>query len=247
MNHTNLQSNLERLRNKQIDEDKQYFLITITANKKGEILSECFSQFAGFTKSSKRCELRKARYIDPVYWRDYQKSIGEPALILDNEEDLWVFDIYGGIAIIEESICEEYFPQFTTPFEVIQVDFEYGYVSPELVPKYVFGKVTPKNRRKILNRDVNRCKLCGSSKEDCRHVSLELHHILPQEKGGLTIDSNLITLCRICHMSLKPHYDRELYDYITEKSVNMNLNDYVEGLQNYQKIIKRQLRDTAPW
>jgi 5-methylcytosine-specific restriction endonuclease McrA len=55
--------------------------------------------------------------------------------------------------------------------------------------------IPPKTRREVLARDRHRCTRPG-----CRHHSyLEVHHIIPREKGGTNEAANLITLCWACH------------------------------------------------
>lgn len=49
-------------------------------------------------------------------------------------------------------------------------------------------------RNRILDRDGNKCVLCGSDKK------LEIDHVLPFSKGGKTDESNLQTLCKKCNI-----------------------------------------------
>lgn len=58
-------------------------------------------------------------------------------------------------------------------------------------------KMTPGLRYNILRRDGFRCRLCGRTAED--GVTLEVDHIVPISKGGLTEESNLRTLCKDCN------------------------------------------------
>jgi 5-methylcytosine-specific restriction endonuclease McrA len=46
---------------------------------------------------------------------------------------------------------------------------------------------------KIRARDGQACRLCRSTN------SLQVHHLIPVSRGGLTINSNLMTLCIKCH------------------------------------------------
>ena len=48
-------------------------------------------------------------------------------------------------------------------------------------------------RKKILDRDNNKCMKCASTNK------LEVHHILLRSNGGSNNESNLITLCSACH------------------------------------------------
>ncbi len=48
-------------------------------------------------------------------------------------------------------------------------------------------------RNQIFKRDGGRCVKCGSK------INLQLDHIIPFAAGGLTVKSNLQTLCRECN------------------------------------------------
>lgn len=57
-------------------------------------------------------------------------------------------------------------------------------------------------RRMVLRRDKYSCTSCGWSHKhwdpsDARH--LELHHVVHHAEGGANDESNLITLCVLCH------------------------------------------------
>lgn len=66
---------------------------------------------------------------------------------------------------------------------------------------YVKGKIPEEMRKTVIQRDGGRCVECGSSKRIC------VDHIIPESKGGLTVESNLQAMCRPCnsekHDSLK--------------------------------------------
>lgn len=66
---------------------------------------------------------------------------------------------------------------------------------------------TRKLRMEVLKRDDFRC-VCGRRASD--HVDLELavHHVIPVDDGGPTIESNLMTLCTTCHKGLDPPGER---------------------------------------
>lgn len=52
-------------------------------------------------------------------------------------------------------------------------------------------------RRKILNRDRNRCQSCKVHRSYGRKMTV--HHIVARDDGGNDDPSNLITLCVPCH------------------------------------------------
>ena len=47
--------------------------------------------------------------------------------------------------------------------------------------------------RYILERDNNKCRLCGREEE------VQVHHITPRTLGGDNHEYNLLTLCKFCH------------------------------------------------
>lgn len=61
--------------------------------------------------------------------------------------------------------------------------------------------MTSKLRQKIKERDGFACKKCGASVEKEPNLLLEIDHIIPVSKGGLTAEDNLQTLCWRCNRS----------------------------------------------
>lgn len=61
--------------------------------------------------------------------------------------------------------------------------------------------MTSKLREKIKIRDDYTCKICGNSIKNEPNLLLEIDHIIPVSKGGLTIEDNLQTLCWRCNRS----------------------------------------------
>lgn len=61
--------------------------------------------------------------------------------------------------------------------------------------------MTSKLRTSIKERDGYTCKHCGISAEQEPHLLLEIDHIVPVSKGGLTTEDNLQTLCWRCNRS----------------------------------------------
>lgn len=61
--------------------------------------------------------------------------------------------------------------------------------------------MTPKLRHEIIARDKFTCKQCGNSTRIEPNLLLEVDHIVPVSKGGMTEESNLQTLCWKCNRS----------------------------------------------
>lgn len=59
--------------------------------------------------------------------------------------------------------------------------------------------MTSKLREKIKQRDGYACKKCGISVEKEPNLLLEIDHIIPVSKGGITTEDNLQTLCWRCN------------------------------------------------
>lgn len=65
--------------------------------------------------------------------------------------------------------------------------------------KHQRALMTPALRRQILDRDNHTCKYCGNSTLNEPNLLLEIDHIIPVSKGGLTTEENLQTLCWKCN------------------------------------------------
>ena len=61
--------------------------------------------------------------------------------------------------------------------------------------------MTSSLREEILERDDYTCQNCGISIKDEPNLLLEIDHIIPISKGGLTTEDNLQTLCWRCNRS----------------------------------------------
>lgn len=59
--------------------------------------------------------------------------------------------------------------------------------------------MTSKLREHIKKRDDYTCQICGASMKNEPNLLLEIDHIIPVSKGGLTTEENLQTLCWRCN------------------------------------------------
>jgi hypothetical protein len=66
-------------------------------------------------------------------------------------------------------------------------------------PRRYRPTIKPSLRWSILERDHQRCTVCGRAANIHTGVSLEIDHILPVSKGGSDDPSNLRTLCKDCN------------------------------------------------
>jgi hypothetical protein len=59
--------------------------------------------------------------------------------------------------------------------------------------------MTSSLREKIKSRDGYTCRICSLSINDERNLLLEIDHIIPLSRGGITEEKNLQTLCWKCN------------------------------------------------
>lgn len=64
-----------------------------------------------------------------------------------------------------------------------------------------FPLMTSKLRENIKVRDDYTCKICNLSTHIEKNLLLEIDHIIPLAKGGITSETNLQTLCWRCNRS----------------------------------------------
>lgn len=76
--------------------------------------------------------------------------------------------------------------------------------SPAVNAELERSKMSQSLRYNILQRDGFRCQICGASAD--QGAKLEVDHIIPVSKGGLTIPQNLRTLCENCNRGKRDKY-----------------------------------------
>ena len=67
--------------------------------------------------------------------------------------------------------------------------------------------MTARLRDNIKHRDSFTCQICEISTKDEEHLLLEVDHIKPLSKGGLTVETNLQTLCWKCNRTKSNKYE----------------------------------------
>ncbi len=72
--------------------------------------------------------------------------------------------------------------------------------------------IPPRTRRRVLARDRHRCRAPGCD----RTRFLEVHHLVPRNRGGSNKPENLVTLCAACHRMW--HERRAGAGFIRERS-----------------------------
>lgn len=93
--------------------------------------------------------------------------------------------------------------QFTTTMDIPMLERFVKYIDENVRRrKSAAGQralMTPKLREYIKRRDGYTCRRCGNSTAREANLLLEIDHIVPIARGGLTEESNLQTLCWKCN------------------------------------------------
>lgn len=160
--------------------------------------------------------LKEAKSIIENYKKDYDQYIQSvPDYVLKNDEDGFYSRL--GLAIIDESVLNvEYKFTYTSNGGMAQRSFTVpmneeniielinqleSKLSREAQTKEQRALMTTKLRASIKERDHYTCCHCGNSTYKEPNLLLEVDHIIPISKGGLTLEENLQTLCWKCNRS----------------------------------------------
>ena len=216
-----------------------YYCITFLGTDDGRIETSCQTSFRGYTETTPRREIRAASTVIPEKMISLLASIGEPGLLVNTRRDVFIYLLFGGHGVIEQTLCEQFFSEIVSPKETVY-SYAKGFLSVKNVSPQVFNRAPSKKlRMEVLKRDGRRCKICGRSPADYVDVELHLHHIQPWGSGGITEKENLITICKTCHDGLDPHFDYSLFPLIGVDPIGNlieNRANYIKGIENYQKI-----------
>ena len=179
-----------------------------------EWILEFFTRWAGFPDDRRPdtgIELRKAVPVEPEKYSQLWELQDQGWIVVNDPDGLLVFFAVGGNAFIAEDTARRHFIQDIEPHPVVPSGGG-GYWSYNANSREArMQRPTRKQRQRILDRDGHQCQMCGWKWSSEKDLDLHLHHIRPFKQGGLTIDENLIALCRQCHQGLSPHFQPELF------------------------------------
>lgn len=63
----------------------------------------------------------------------------------------------------------------------------------------------------VWKRDGGKCIVCGN------HEAMPNSHFIRRSQGGLGIEENIVTMCRMCHQMYDQGVDRKALEAYTEK------------------------------
>ncbi|EQA70731.1 HNH endonuclease [Leptospira noguchii] len=226
-----------KLNHNPILKSKVYFGMFIGLDENEEIFYETATQWCGLQIiEGKEIELRKPR---PIVTKAYKEFFKSNVSIINSQEDFSLYLLIGGHAAIVSGLYFDIFGESSAGLPVTPFRHSWGGFTVVEAPKdAIKRKPSPKLRMQVLNRDHRRCKICGRSPEENIDIELHVHHIKPWSMGGLTVKNNLITLCKVCHDGLDPHFDQTLYD-LTKTKLKTK-----EKVKKYRHHIASELKDS---
>ena len=149
-------------------------------------------------------EMRKSRIedefhapylINKLFRKELENKIGidVPEIVIKHPEYIFEYVSDGGnssqktVITLNEEVLEE-----TILYLSEKIDRKKS-------ASYQRNLMTPKLRQKIKERDNYTCQSCEVSVYDQDLLLLEIDHIIPVSKGGLSTEDNLQTLCWKCN------------------------------------------------
>jgi hypothetical protein len=225
-----------------IDPDTKYYAITLLGTADGKMQWSAYTHWVGWVDGKPGREIRQASLVNAERMAYFWTEMGEGYLVVNSTSALLVYTRLGGNALVAKEIGDKYFADEIGANETAY-DGAMGFKAASDLPPHVFKRAPrPKHRMKIIQRDRYRCRICGRRPDDYTDIELHVHHIRPWEKGGLTEDENLLTLCDTCHDGLQPHDEPSLFELLDPNAFLPDLasktEKYHEGVRLYRKISK---------
>lgn len=155
--------------------------------------------------------------VNNLYWREQEikESFNPPNFILKYYEDELYERLSLDVPHVEVEYAEYVFEyvsaggnssqRTTIEFNSETVEATARYVAEQIrkkkSAKYQRSLMTNKLRNYIKERDNYTCQMCGASAYEHYLLLLEVDHIIPISRGGLSVPENLQTLCWKCNRS----------------------------------------------
>jgi hypothetical protein len=112
--------------------------------------------------------------------------------------------------------------------------------------KYLHSRAWVVKRRERLALDDYRCRTCGVSTGP-----LEVHHVTYERLGDENVETDLITLCRGCHLAITESLKRRRYGSAepieSEKiTTEVSIREATYGMANCEVHVEVILSDARP-
>jgi hypothetical protein len=116
--------------------DRLYFAITLTADDLGRIIFGTPTQWAGWANEDRHEELRRTCPVYPTYAVNWE-ICGEPYAIVHTIDEMTLFLLSGGNALVEEGLGRTIFHDLLGAERSIHCGVE-GFVSPSFLAQTAF-------------------------------------------------------------------------------------------------------------
>jgi len=186
----------EKLLYRELFEKRQYYEELLKKSKQNRVFAlEYKSEVDGLYLLYKKKEVRKMIFPFSVYEKKlFVKFSHSPVTEVDFQYELLYTSPKGRNSYEKR----DYYDESCIILSIKKVEEDiHNRNTRQYIIKKERSKMTNTLRYKILNRDNNRCQVCGSTQSD--GVKLQVDHIIPVSKGGKTEENNLQTLCDRCN------------------------------------------------
>jgi hypothetical protein len=161
-------------------------------------------------------------------------------------DELRAFLRAGGHALVRKAVVESWWPRFLESSPCLRHALFGPFVALDQLPPQAHARFPRGSLRQLVfARDGDRCRVCGRSPDDQVDIRLDLHHIVEWKNGGLTVEDNLITLCRTCHDGLDPadgERREDLSDKVAVATARQHRWRHDLGVHHYRRHLRRLVR-----
>jgi hypothetical protein len=184
-------------------------------------------------------ELRKASPgTDGHHW----SYVLEHHEVVHTRTELQRFLCSGGHALINQTLIKSWWPEFLQPVRCRRHYAPMPWIAidnppPSTNERFARGAL----RQLVFSRDEDRCRICGRSTDDSLDLKLDIHHVLPHSRGGMTNEHNLIVLCRVCHDGIEAFDDirrSQLYEKIEISFFMQHRSRHSKAVSDYRRHMK---------
>ena len=98
-----------------IDSDSDYYAISLEEDRTTMLLQ---TEWIGWANDDMIYEVRQIRPVVPHKYIAVCKTLNESIMVVNAEEDVDAFLVFGGKALVKAEMCEQYLPRFCEKFVV---------------------------------------------------------------------------------------------------------------------------------
>jgi HNH endonuclease len=229
-----IQSNLEIG-----DYGEQWYTLSVTALGDSICVETAGSQWVDSVDGG---EIRKATpHADTLPWELFKECWCK----IEGRSEFINFLVSGGHCLAPRDLISMWWPEFFVPTKCFRYCEEVPFIASDFLPPGAETRHPNKLiRKRVLARDEYRCRICGHSPEDHPAIKLEIHHVVEQAIGGLTVENNLITLCKNCHENATPPdpwLRSDLFDKIVVAASRYHRRSHAQGVSDYREWVVSSL------